>query len=170
MTQREVILRAITNECSWVQAAEVLGVSPGRMRDIRANLETNRLRLHVERRGLRIRYERVSTDAIRKIYQLRREHPRFSLCEFYNLVTEQHHLNVSLKCVRLLLQTFDHNVARPTSGAESVSTAASAPLPQVASCDRDIRDKAARPGVHVHGERSHRTNEDPSTRHPRNPI
>jgi hypothetical protein len=152
MTQREVILRAITNEWSWIQAAEVLGVTPDRMRDIRIGIETYGLTLDIDRRGGRVRYERVSTDAIRKMYQLRREHRGFSFSQFYNLVKAQHDLNLSLQCLRLLLQNCDHNIARQMCEAESVSEPVSTSLARIVARDPDIHDNAVRTGVRTQGE------------------
>jgi hypothetical protein len=157
VTKRDVILRAITNQWSWVHAADVLGETPGRMRQIRLCIEAHGLTLDVDRRGRQVRYERVSTDVIKKVYLLKREHPELSPPEFYNLVNEQHRLNLSFQSLRPLLQNFEDKMVRQMSESEPMAASVSAAPICIVTREPDIRHE----GVRTQGEHSRRTGVDP---------
>ena len=51
MTRREVITKAIAQQLSWVQAAEIIGVTPRQMRRIRWTVEHYGLNAVMDQRG-----------------------------------------------------------------------------------------------------------------------
>jgi len=61
MTRREVITKAIAGQLSWVQAAEILAITPRHMRRIRRGIERYGMSVVMDQRGGRPRRERKKT-------------------------------------------------------------------------------------------------------------
>jgi len=105
MTRREVITKAIAKQLSWVQAAEIVGVTPRQMRRIRWRVEHSGLDAVMDQRGGRPRRKRIKAGTIELLCRLKRDvYPDFSLQHFYEHVTEKHGVNVSYNWLRLMLQ------------------------------------------------------------------
>ena len=105
MTRREVITKAIAKQLSWLQAAEIVGVTPRQMRRIRWTVEHYGLNAVMDQRGGRPRRKRIKAGTIELLCRLKREvYPDFSLQHFYEHVTEQHGIQVSYNWLRLMLQ------------------------------------------------------------------
>ena len=105
MTRREVITKAIARQLSWVQAAEIVGVTPRQMRRIRWRVEHDGLDAVMDQRGGRPRRKRIKAGTIELLCRLKRDvYPDFSLQHFYEHVTEQHGVKVSYNWLRLMLQ------------------------------------------------------------------
>jgi len=105
MTRREVIIKAIARQLSWVQAAEIVGVTPRQMRRIRWRVEHDGLDAVMDQRGGRPRRKRIKAGTIELLCRLKRDvYPDFSLQHFYEHVTEQHGVKVSYNWLRLMLQ------------------------------------------------------------------
>ena len=105
MTRREVIIKAIASQLSWVQAAEIVGVTPRQMRRIRWRVEHDGLDAVMDQRGGRPRRKRIKAGTIELLCRLKRDvYPDFSLQHFYEHVTEKHGVKVSYNWLRLMLQ------------------------------------------------------------------
>src|SRR6516165_3305300 len=105
MTRREVITKAIAKQLTWLQAAEIVGVTPRQMRRIRWRVERDGLEAVMDQRGGRPRRKRVKAGTIELLCRLKRDvYPDFSLQHFYEHVTEQHGVKVSYNWLRLMLQ------------------------------------------------------------------
>ena len=105
MTVREVIVRAIGGEITWIQAADILGCTPRSLR---------RLRLRYEQRGydglLDHRRGRPSPRAapvaeVQRIVALYRQHyAGFNGRHFHQLAQQKHGVRLSYTYVKTLLQ------------------------------------------------------------------
>jgi transposase len=105
MTRREVITKAIAKQLSWVQAAEIVGVTPRQMRRIRWRVEHYGQDAVMDQRGGRPRRKRIKAGTIELLCRLKRDvYPDFSLQHFYEHVTEKHQVKVSYNWLRLMLQ------------------------------------------------------------------
>lgn len=105
MTRREVIVKAIARQISWVQAAEIAGVSPRQMRRIRRGIEYGGMSAVMDQRGGRPRRKRISAGTVELLIRLKRDrYPDFSLRHFYEQVTEKHSVKVSYNWMRQMLQ------------------------------------------------------------------
>ena len=105
MTRREVITKAIARQLNWVQAAEIVGVTPRQMRRIRWRAEHYGLDAVMDQRGGRPRRKRIKAGTIELLCRLKRDvYPDFSLQHFYEHLTEKHGVKVSYNWLRLMLQ------------------------------------------------------------------
>ncbi|MBV8773359.1 MAG: helix-turn-helix domain-containing protein [Deltaproteobacteria bacterium] len=105
MTRREVITKAIVKQLSWVQAAEIVGVTPRQMRRIRWRVEHYGLDAVMDQRGGRPRRKRIKAGTIQLLCRLKRDiYQDFSLQHFYEHVTDKHGVKVSYNWMRLMLQ------------------------------------------------------------------
>jgi len=105
MTRREVITKAIAGELSWVQAAQVLGITARHMRRIRRGYERWGLSAVMDQRGGRPRRKRISVGTIEMLCRLKREvYADFSVRHFFEQVREKHQVKVSYNWLRLMLQ------------------------------------------------------------------
>src|SRR5215469_2099858 len=105
MTRREVITKAIAKRLSWVQAAEIIGITPRQMRRIRWRVEHYGMDAVMDQRGGRPRRKRIKAGTIELLCRLKRDvYPDFSLRHFYEHVTEKHGVKVSYNWLRLMLQ------------------------------------------------------------------
>jgi transposase len=105
MTRREVITKAIARQLSWVQAAEIVGVTPRQMRRMRWRVEHYGLDAVMDQRGGRPRRKRIKAGTIELLCRLKRDvYPDFSLRHFYEYISEKHGVKVSYNWLRLMLQ------------------------------------------------------------------
>ena len=105
MTRRAVITKAIARQLSWVQAAEIVGVTPRQMRRMRWRVEHHGLDAVMDQRGGRPRRKRIKAGTIELLCRLKRDlYPDFSLRHFYEHISEKHGVKVSYNWLRLMLQ------------------------------------------------------------------
>jgi transposase len=105
MTRREVITKAIAGELSWVQAAQVLGITARHMRRIRRGYERWGMSAVMDQRGGRPRRKRISVGTIEMLCRLKRDvYEDFSVRHFFEQVSEKHQVKVSYNWLRLMLQ------------------------------------------------------------------
>jgi hypothetical protein len=105
MTRKEVIVRALDGQLTWIAAADILGISPRQMRRLKTIYERDGYWGLVDGRGGTPRRKRVPVATIRQLCQLRRErYPDFSIQHFWEQVTENHGLALSYTWTRLTLQ------------------------------------------------------------------
>src|SRR5690348_8633019 len=117
MTRREVITKAIVKQLSWVQAAEIVGVTPRQMRRMRWRVEHYGLDAIMDQRGGRPRRKRIKAGTIELLCRLKRDlYPDFSLRHFYEHVSEKHRVKVSYNWLRLMLQEAGIVAKEPARG------------------------------------------------------
>ena len=105
MTRREVITKAIAGELSWVQAAQVLGITARHMRRIRRGYERWGMSAVMDQRGGRPRRKRISVGTIEMLCRLKRDvYADFSVRHFFEQVSDKHQVKVSYNWLRLMLQ------------------------------------------------------------------
>jgi transposase len=105
MTRREVVTKAIAGELSWVQAAQVLGITARHMRRIRRGYERWGMSAVMDQRGGRPRRRRISVGTIEMLCRLKRDvYPDFSVRHFFEQISEKHQIKVSYNWLRLMLQ------------------------------------------------------------------
>lgn len=105
MTRREVITKAIARQLSWVQAAEVLGITARHMRRIKRAVERHGMSAVMDQRGGRPRRKRIKAGTIALLIRLKREvYGDFSVRHFYEQISERHGVRVSYNWLRLMLQ------------------------------------------------------------------
>jgi len=107
MTREEVLVKAIEKRITWLQAADILGLTPRHVRRIRANVEEFGLSVLKDKRAGTSRRKRVSTVTIETLCRLKRErYPDFSVRHFHEFATEKHGLKLSytpFECIALQL-------------------------------------------------------------------
>jgi len=105
MTRREIVVKALAGELSWIAAAQILGVTDRHMRRIRARYEEYGVEGLMDHRGGRPRRARVSAQTIAEVCRLKREvYADFSMKHFHEKVTEEHGLRLSYTLLRSVLQ------------------------------------------------------------------
>jgi hypothetical protein len=92
MTKQQVMLKAINGEITWIQAADILGVSARHMRRMRNAVKHEGFGELVDGRGTRAaRRLRIPPETIQEVCRLKREvYPDFSVRHFYEKATEKH--------------------------------------------------------------------------------
>jgi len=105
MTRREVIQKAIEGRISWLQAADICGVTVRHMRRLRERFE--RLGLNGVRDGRtgRVMPCRIPRETEEELCRLKQTlYPDFSVRHFHEFATERHGLKLSETWARLILQ------------------------------------------------------------------
>jgi len=96
VTLRDVIVKAIDGQISWIQASEILGITARHMRRLRDRYEKEGYHGLVDDRRGRPRRSRIPLRTIQEISRLKREvYADFSTRHFYEHATEKHDLKLS---------------------------------------------------------------------------
>lgn len=105
MTRKEVILKAINKSINWIQAADILGITPRHMRRLKGRYEKygyGGLRDYRVGRSCR---RRIPMETIREVCRLKKEvYPDFSVRHFYEYAVEKHRLKLSYNWARIVLE------------------------------------------------------------------
>jgi transposase len=105
MKIQEVILRAMSGELSWLQAADIIGCSPRTMRRWRARYARTGYDGLVDRRRGRPSPRRVPRAEVERLLRLYREHYRgFNVRHFHEIARREHALTLSYSFTRQALQ------------------------------------------------------------------
>jgi transposase len=105
MTRKEVIVRAITKELSWIHAADICGITARHMRRLKRRYEQYGYDGLVDGRGGKPRRQRIPLATIEQLCQLRREkYADVSVQHFWEKATEVHGLAISYTWAKLALQ------------------------------------------------------------------
>lgn len=104
MTKEQVFVKAFEKRISWLQAADILGVTPRHMRRIRWSVERYGMdALKDGRSGSR--RKRIPGATIKELCRLKRElYADFSIRHFHEFATEKHGLKLSYTMARTVLQ------------------------------------------------------------------
>jgi transposase len=106
MKIQEVILRAASGEITWVQAAEILGVTPRHMRRWRERYEADGYSGLLDRRRQQPSPKRVPFAMVEHILQLYRErYFDFNVRHFHEVLVREHEVTLSYSWVKTALQT-----------------------------------------------------------------
>ena len=105
MQVKEVLLRTMNKEYSWLQAAEILGITPRGLRRIRQRMETFGYQGLVDMRRGRPSPRRTPVEEIERILALYRErYSGFNARHFFETVHREHGVKLSYSCVKQVLQ------------------------------------------------------------------
>lgn len=106
MKVQEVILKAISGEILWIDAADILGINPRSMRRWRARYEEHGYDGLYDRRKKMPSPKRVPMEEIKKVLQLYREkYFDFNVKHFHEELVEGHGIKLSYTWVKTALQT-----------------------------------------------------------------
>ncbi len=105
MTRNEVIVRAIAKKLTWIQAAEICGISARQMRRLKRRYERWGYDGLVDGRSGKPRRKRIALETIEQLCELRRtQYADFSVQHFWEKATEVHQLQISYTWAKLALQ------------------------------------------------------------------
>ena len=105
MTRREIIVRAIDGQLTWIQAADILHITPRHLRRLKQAWERRGYDGLQDQRGRTPRRRRIPVRVIERLCRLRRErYADFSVQHFWEKATEQHGFALSYTWTRLVLQ------------------------------------------------------------------
>jgi transposase len=112
MKVQEVILRALSGRQSWLQVADVLGVSPRTVRRLRWRYEQYGYDGLLDHRRRRPSARAVPVAEVQRLLQLYRDrygprdgHPGFNVRHFYQTARREHGVTLSYTFVKQALQT-----------------------------------------------------------------
>lgn len=105
MTRKEVILKAINKKISWIQASDILGITPRHMRRLKEEYEKYGYGGLRDHRGGKPRRHRVPSETIHELCRLKKEiYPDFSVKHFYEYAVQKHKLVLSYNWARIVLE------------------------------------------------------------------
>lgn len=105
MQIKDVLLRAMNKEYSWLQAAEILGITPRGLRRLRQRMEQFGYQGLVDMRRGRPSPRLTPVAEVERILALYREkYPGFNARHFYKTVRREHGVKLSYSCVKQMLQ------------------------------------------------------------------
>lgn len=105
MKIQEVILRAMSGELSWLQAADIIGCSPRTMRRWRARYDRTGYDGLLDRRHGRPSPRRVPRAEVERLLRLYREHYLgFNVRHFHEIARREHGVTLSYSFVKRALQ------------------------------------------------------------------
>jgi transposase len=105
MTRNEVIMRAIAGKLTWIQAADICGITARQMRRMKRRYERHGYDGLVDGRGGTPRRKRIAVQTLEQLCRLKRErYADFSVQHFWEQATEKHQLVVSYTWTLLALQ------------------------------------------------------------------
>ena len=105
MQVKEVLLRAMNKEYSWLRAAEILGITARGLRRVRQRMEQFGYQGLVDMRRGRPSPRRTAVAEIERILELYRErYSGFNARHFFQTVRREHEVKLSYSCVKQMLQ------------------------------------------------------------------
>lgn len=104
MTRKEVLLKAMDGRITWLQAADILGMTPRHLRRLREAYEKYGFTALQDGRARNQRC-RVSPATVAEVCRLKREvYEEFSVKHFHEFLTDKHKLKISYTWTKLALQ------------------------------------------------------------------
>ena len=105
MTKQEVIVMAIEKRIKWIQAADILGISPRHMLRLKKSYDEHGFGGLRDGRSGKPRRKRIPVKTIDEICRLKREeYGDFSTQHFYEKITEKHGIKISYTWTLRVLQ------------------------------------------------------------------
>lgn len=117
MTRNQVLIKALEGRLTWLQAADILGITARQMRRLRRRYESAGFDGLRDQRSGRVMRKRIPVKTITELCRLRRErYLDYSIKHFHDVVTEQHGLRLSYSWTRQVLQTMGLAEKAPSRG------------------------------------------------------
>jgi len=108
MKVQEIILRAVARRITWLQAAEIIGISARQMRRIKQRYEDYGYDGLYDRRKGKPSPKRVPLKTVEKVLELyREEYFDFNVKHFHEKLREKHGIDLSYTWVKTALQGLD---------------------------------------------------------------
>ncbi len=105
MTRKEIIMKAINKKLTWIQAADILGITARHMRRLKQRYEQFGFGGLRDYRGGKQRRKRIPLKVIEEVCRLKKEvYPDFSVRHFYEQIEEKHKLEISYNWTRVVLE------------------------------------------------------------------
>jgi transposase len=105
MTIREVVLRAMSGELTWIQAAEIIGCTPRSVRRWRGRFERDGYTGLLDRRRGRPSPRRAPFAEVQRVLRLYRErYAGFNARHFHHIARREHAVTLSYTYVKTALQ------------------------------------------------------------------
>jgi transposase len=105
MTRQEIILRAYAKKISWIEAAEVLGMSCRHLRRLRSGYEKWGFDALFDKRVGKASPRRIPVEVVEEVLGLYRDkYFDFNVKHYHEKLTEEHSMEVSYTWVKGLLQ------------------------------------------------------------------
>ena len=105
MKIQEVLLRAMSGEIKWIEAAEILGMRPRSLRRWRQRYEARGYDGLFDRRRQRPSPRRAPLSEVERVLGLyREEYPGFNVRHFHRIVSREHGVSLSYSFVKAALQ------------------------------------------------------------------
>lgn len=105
MTRQEIILRAFAKKISWIEAAEILGVSCRHLRRIREGYEKWGYEALFDKRVGKASPRRIAVETVEKVLGLYRDkYFDLNVRHYHEKLVEEHSIEVSYTWVKGLLQ------------------------------------------------------------------
>jgi hypothetical protein len=105
MTREEVLIKAVEGKLTWLQAADILGITTRHMRRLRKQFQLYGYSGVCDYRAGLPRKKRIPTEVVEELCRLRREkYPEFSVQHFYEFATEKHGLEIGYTWTKEILQ------------------------------------------------------------------
>ena len=105
MKRQEVILRAINESITWIEAAEILGISDRQMRRVKCIYEKHGFRCCVDGRVGKPAWNRRPLETIKKVLSLYRDrYFDFNVKHFHEKLVDEHGIKESYSWVKKILQ------------------------------------------------------------------
>jgi transposase len=105
MTRNEVMVRAIAKEITWIQAAQICGLTERQMRRLKRRFEERGYDGLVDQRAGIPRRKRIAPEVIEQLCTLKRErYPDFSVQHFWEKLGSEHDITISYTWTKLVLQ------------------------------------------------------------------
>jgi hypothetical protein len=105
MTKHEVLMRAIAKQITWIQAAQICGMSDRQMRRLKREFERRGYEAVIDHRGRAARRQRIALATLEQVCALKRDrYPDFSVQHFWEKLTAEHRIAISYTWTKLTLQ------------------------------------------------------------------
>lgn len=105
MTRQEIILRAYAKKLTWIQAAEILGISPRHLRRIKQAYEERGFHALFDGRAGKASPRRAPIAVVEEVLRLYRdEYFDFNVSHFHEKLVAVHRIQVSYTWTKCLLQ------------------------------------------------------------------
>lgn len=117
MTRQEVVVKAIAGKITWIQAAQICGITARHMRRLKERYEKEGGEAFCDHRGGQRRRKRIPAETIRELCRLKQEvYPDFSMRHFHEFATEEHGVRISYSWTRFVLQEAGIEEKAPARG------------------------------------------------------
>lgn len=105
MMRKEVMIKAINKQITWIQAAGILGISARQMRRLKVRYERQGYDGLADHRGGRPRRKRIAVKTIQELCRLKKEiYPDFSVRHFHEYAVQKHGIAISYNWARIVLE------------------------------------------------------------------